>query len=773
MELSVSKSPTDELSLTNCLILHPDDCKRLDPKFDFGSSDGGQSKKTYIQVLVPSENNGITFVYTIKDSPKMKQGFVGLSFIQRKWIIGSRLEFPLRLSPHKFDPQRNILASITLVADFLQKSKTSKDPYNTDKMVLDFKEMFISLPFTIGQEFIFKFENKPMLLLKVKSLQVLDPATLSGGSIGALKANIGLLHGNSQVVFDKSEASILNLSGKARGKTAMPTIINPDWDFSKMGIGGLDKEFSAIFRRAFASRVFPAEVVEQLGLHHVKGILLYGPPGTGKTLMARQIGKMLSAREPKIVNGPEILNKYVGESEANIRKLFEEAEQDQQKLGANSGLHMIILDEIDAICKSRGSVTGSTGVSDTVVNQLLSKIDGVEQLNNILIIGMTNRKDLIDEALLRPGRLEVQMEISLPSEEGRFQILNIHTEKLREHKKLAQDVNLEELAAETKNFSGAEIEGLVRAATTTAMNKLIKASGKVVVSEDAVEKLEVQKIDFRHALDYDIKPAFGAASDDSEHYIGNGVFTYGQPVEKVVGDGQLLIDQTKNGSLISPVSALLEGKVGSGKTALAARIAYQMSDFPFVKVVSPENMIGFSESAKCQAIKKIFDDAYKSELSCVIVDDIERLIDYVPIGPRFSNIVLQTLIVLLKKKLRHGRKLLIIGTTSCYDVIKQMQMASCFNTVINVPNITNPMYIINILNDLERFLDEELNELENYFKNKNVNISVKKLLGFVEMSVQTGRNNRLPKLISLLEEQNHVTLLKKDKQEEYFEDDEE
>lgn len=145
---------------------------------------------------------------------------------------------------------------------------------------------------------------------------------------------------------------------------------------------------------------------------------------------------MLNAREPKIVNGPEVLDKFVGGSEANIRNLFYEAEEEEkrvrlfsecpnktispcaklnylcQQLGPNSGLHVIIFDEIDAICRPRGSVSSTSGVNDSIVTQLLSKLDGVEQLNNILVIGMTNRKDNIDEALLRPGRLEVNFNIA-------------------------------------------------------------------------------------------------------------------------------------------------------------------------------------------------------------------------------------------------------------------------------------------------------------------------------------------------------------------------
>lgn len=290
------------------------------------------------------------------------------------------------------------------------------------------------------------------------------------------KIQTGVLTPNSTVIFEKEEGAFINLVGKSKGKVTQQSLINPNWDFAKLGIGGLDKEFSTIFRRAFASRVLPIEIIEQLEIKHVRGILLYGPPGTGKTLIARQIGKMLNAREPKIVNGPDILNKYVGESEANIRRLFEDAEAEYKRVGNNSALHMIIFDEIDAICKQRGSVAGNSGVHDTVVNQLLSKMDGVESLNNILVIGMTNRKDMIDDALLRPGRLEVQLEISLPDEFGRHQILMIHTTQLRKYNKLARDVELKELAKLTSNFSGAELEGLVRAAESTAINKLVKAS---------------------------------------------------------------------------------------------------------------------------------------------------------------------------------------------------------------------------------------------------------------------------------------------------------
>jgi vesicle-fusing ATPase len=168
------------------------------------------------------------------------------------------------------------------------------------------------------------------------------------------------------------------------------------------------------------------------------------------------------------------------------------AQEEYKREGDNSELHVIIFDEIDAICKSRGSSRDGTGVHDSIVNQLLTKIDGVDALNNILLIGMTNRRDMIDEALLRPGRLEVHVEIGLPDEEGRVQILTIQTADMKQSGLLGSDVHLGDLAARTKNFSGAELAGLVRAAASGALNRQIDVN-------DLSKAIDVSK--FQGAVD--------------------------------------------------------------------------------------------------------------------------------------------------------------------------------------------------------------------------------------------------------------------------------
>ncbi|CAH1990020.1 unnamed protein product [Acanthoscelides obtectus] len=684
----VAKCPTDELSLSNCAVVN---------EADFPNS-------KHIKIHT---GGGQNFVFSIKSHPSIARYTVGFSLPQRKWAV---LSLNQEINVEPYHPEEYI-SSIVLEADFMQKKTTSQEQYDTDEMAKEFLYSFPNQMFTVGQQLAFAFKDKKLLLLVIKDIEVVDISAIkSGGDAKPRKAKIGQLIPNTLVQFEKAENSSLNLVGKSKGKVVRQSIINPDWDFQKMGIGGLSNEFNAIFRRAFASRVFPPEIIEQLNCKHVKGILLYGPPGTGKTLMARQIGKMLNAREPKIVNGPQILDKYVGESEANVRRLFADAEEEEKRAGPNSGLHIIIFDEIDAICKQRGSVAGNTGVHDTVVNQLLSKIDGVEQLNNILVIGMTNRKDMIDDALLRPGRLEVQVEISLPNEDGRLQILEIHTARMKQYKKMGADVDLRELAALTKNFSGAELEGLVRAAQSTAMNRLIKASSKVEVDPEAMEKLLVGRADFLHALEHDVKPAFGTAQEIINQFLSRGIINWGSPVTNIIEDGMLFIQQARAAEGSGLVSVLLEGPPNAGKTALAAQLA-KNSDYPFVKVCSPEEMVGFTETAKCLSIRKIFDDAYRSTLSCILVDNIERLLDYGPIGPRYSNLTLQALLLLLKKQPPPGKKLLVLCTSSRRQVLEEMEMLSAFTAVLHVPNLSKAEHLLNVLEASDVFSNQELKQI--------------------------------------------------------------
>jgi vesicle-fusing ATPase len=151
-------------------------------------------------------------------------------------------------------------------------------------------------------------------------------------------------------------------------------------------------------------------------------------------------------------------------------------------------------------------------------------------------------------------------------------------------------------------------------------------------------------------------------------------------------DGQLFIDQVKNSKRTPLVSVLLHGPVGSGKTALAATMAMS-SEFPFIKLISPENMVGQSEASKMSSIVKVFNDAYKSPFSVVVIDAIERLLEWVDIGPRFSNTILQTLLVLLKKPPGKNRRLLILATTSQRKALEDMSLFDAFNSAIYIPNV--------------------------------------------------------------------------------------
>mmetsp|Transcript_15409 Transcript_15409/g.23159 ORF Transcript_15409/g.23159 Transcript_15409/m.23159 type:complete len:448 (+) Transcript_15409:88-1431(+) len=433
--LTIANSPSKQAAYTNQVYLSIAD---LDKYKSRAPDQGlGDAKKV---LLYLSSGSG-DWVFTAVGDGKMDIATLGVSTLQRRT---AQLELGQRVEVIPFRPEpRMALVSMDISVSLMQPGRSIIE---FDALSLEeyFKKEYLCQVFAIGQKLAIAFKRNA-LELEIQGLEFgadLEKKK-SSSSLEKEKSRFGQLIKPSRCGFRVAEdyADKLRLKNAHKAGTSSKQAVqlfNSDFDFGKLGIGGLQGEFNIIFRRAFASRIYPSHIIQQMGISHVRGMLLHGPPGCGKTLIARKIGKVLNAREPKIVNGPEILDKYVGASEEKIRELFADAEAEQKKAGDDSMLHIIIFDEMDAICKQRGSVRDGTGVSDSIVNQLLSKIDGVDSLNNILVIGMTNRKDMIDEAILRPGRLELHVEIGLPDEAGRLQILEIKTASMRESNRLTK-----------------------------------------------------------------------------------------------------------------------------------------------------------------------------------------------------------------------------------------------------------------------------------------------------------------------------------------------
>lgn len=313
---------------------------------------------------------------------------IAMNAVQRK--IGSfTLNQSLRLVA--VDPPASMVAhSLTIGVDLLNKRSAggSKVELDVHQLTESFKTQFSAQVFVPMQQLAMDFSGTKLEVTVLSFEHLTLDASGGSGAVGQGQRWVqGQLMHASDCDWQRApgaQAQIVFI-GK-EGPERNESLFRSDFNFERMGIGGLDEQFNRMFRTAFASRMFPG-LVKQLGINHVRGILLHGPPGCGKTLIARQIGKILNAREPKIINGPEVLDRYVGGSEEKIRALFADAEKEQAEMGDESMLHIIIFDEMDAIMKTRGSTSDNTGVSDSIVNQLLSKIDGVDSLNNILIIG--------------------------------------------------------------------------------------------------------------------------------------------------------------------------------------------------------------------------------------------------------------------------------------------------------------------------------------------------------------------------------------------------
>jgi transitional endoplasmic reticulum ATPase len=376
-------------------------------------------------------------------------------------------------------------------------------------------------------------------------------------------------------------------------------------------IGGLKKVIDKVREMIELPLKYP-QLFKKLGIDPPKGILLYGPPGTGKTLLAKAVANETAAYFIS-VNGPEIMNKYYGESEARLREIFEEARQHAPSI--------IFIDEIDAIAPRREEVHGE--VEKRVVAQLLALMDGLEPRENVIVIGATNVPNLLDPALRRPGRFDREIEFPVPDEEGRYEILQIHTRNMP----LDSNVDLRKLAEMTHGFVGADLAALTKEAAMKAIRRYLP---NLDLSKpfplELLDNIKVTSEDFLSALK-EITPSamrevyFQKPNVKLEDIGGL------DEVKRELEEAIILPIKRKDiyeRMGIEPVKGvLLVGPPGTGKTMLAKAIANE-SGINFIYVNGPEifsKWVGESE----KAIREIFRKARLSSPAIIFFDEIEAI----------------------------------------------------------------------------------------------------------------------------------------------------
>ncbi|MGA2698139.1 MAG: CDC48 family AAA ATPase [Methanoregula sp.] len=382
--------------------------------------------------------------------------------------------------------------------------------------------------------------------------------------------------------------------------------------FSYEDIGGLKDELQRL-RETIELPLRHPELFQKLGIEPPKGVLLYGPPGTGKTLIAKAVA---SASEAHFIHiaGPEVISKYYGESEQRLREVFEEARENAPSI--------IFIDELDSIAPRREEVTGE--VERRVVAQLLTMMDGLEERGQVVVIGATNRVDAIDAALRRPGRFDREIEIGVPSEIDRIEIMKIHTRGMP----LAEDVSLDALAKQTHGFVGADLAALAREAAIRALRRYLPDLdlNEKEISEDILGSMKVKAIDFRSAK-RDVTPS---AMREVLLEVPNvrwedvgGLDAAKEEVREAVE--YPLTDRERYTTLCvtPPKGILLYGPPGTGKTLIAKAVANE-SRANFIAIRGPQLMskwVGESE----RGVREIFRKARQVSPSIIFFDEIDSL----------------------------------------------------------------------------------------------------------------------------------------------------
>ncbi len=546
-----------------------------------------------------------------------------------------------------------------------------------------------------------------------------------GGKISQIKFLVVNVNPNQPVRITENTEVTLNSKAVEVSEENIPEINYED-------IGGLGDEIKKI-REMVEIPMKRPEIFERLGIEPPKGVLLHGPPGTGKTLLAKAVANESEANFI-LLNGPEIMSKFYGESEKKIRDIFEEAEKTAPTI--------IFIDEIDAIAPKREDVQGE--VERRVVSQILTMMDGLKSRGKVIVIGATNRVNALDPALRRPGRFDREIEVGVPSKDGRLQILKIHTRGMP----LTKSVKLDELASSTHGFVGADLEALAKEAAMNVLRKYLpqmKLDGEEPIPKEVLEKLVITHDDFTDALKVVRPSAMREVLVETPNVnwedVG-GLDKIKQELKEAVEWPMKYPESFLRMGIRPSRGILLYGPPGTGKTLLAKAVAKE-SEANFIQVKGPSLLSMWVGKSLPYDEKILVKDSGKIK-RMKIGDIVEKKLDVQVLAfDRDKRIRFSKVTDFIKHKLetsklmevttRTGRKIRVTDNHSLFSFVN--------GRIIDVPTnqlIPNESYIAIPKNiNLPRESLKEIN-VYNYFKDnpdifvsniKDYLIRAKKILG--------------------------------------------
>ncbi len=494
------------------------------------------------------------------------------------------------------------------------------------------------------------------------------PLNIMGRKIGFVITSISSSQDAAASLVDSNLTEFIIGSVPKAGTGIVPRITYED-------IGGLKNEVQKV-REMIELPLRHPEIFERIGIEAPKGVLLYGPPGTGKTLLAKAVANETNANFYSI-GGPEIMSKFHGESEERLRETFKQAQENSPSI--------IFIDEIDSIAPKREEVSGD--VEKRVVSQLLTLMDGIEGRGKLVVIGATNIPNALDPALRRPGRFDREIEIGIPDEQGRYDILQIHTRGMP----LIEDVNLESMAKVTHGFVGADLEALSKEAAMRSLRRVLPEINmeQSTIPLEVLNKIKITDEDFQNALK-DVQPSAMREVQIQRPNIKwddiGGLIEVKEELAEAIEWPLKHADLFNQADVRPPKGLLLYGPPGTGKTMIAKAVA-TTSEANFISLKGPElisKWVGESE----KGVREIFRKARQAAPCIVFFDELDAVAPRRGRSEGDAHVTERVISQMLTEMdgLEDLKGVVVIGATNRPDIIDEALLRpGRFDRILEVP----------------------------------------------------------------------------------------